>query len=613
MIKLRSGFCFSNEKMLLFRSAVLMFTTTTDRLREVLGLDYRSLALFRIGLGLLLISDLIHRGLYLTAHYTDFGVLPRFAVLEYFADQWEFSLHMANGTFSFTVFLFLVAGAFALMMILGYKTRLATILSFIFLISLHNRNPLVLQGGDTLFKMILFWAMFLPLGVKYSLDSALNGHYKNDDKPFLSMASIGLYVQVMLIYITAVFHKSGADWWQDGTAVYYTLQIDELTTSFGKWLGTFPVVTTFLTRAVLVWQFTGAILLLNPFWFGPIRVAVILGFIALQAGFGSSMILGLFPWIAVVAMLGFLPAWFWDQLASSREGLRKGMKVYYDQDCGFCRKSVRLLSTFLMLKDVEVLSAQQDPSICSDMQEHNSWVIVDHKRRRKYHFDGFIHVVSASPVFFWLAPVFSLAPIHWIGTVVYRSVAARRSLQCQRPGPVCKPVLIRSLWITQVAALLAIVYIVGWNVSNVKKQEGWFPPDLLWIGRALSIDQEWNMFAPVPLREDGWHVIAATLRNGQEIDLLTGKTPVDESKPELVSALYPTQRWSKYMMNITEKKHSDYRLYFGQYLCRDWNARYTGQQQLMSFDILFFMEETLPDYRTKPVERMVLWQHKCFE
>ncbi|NET13417.1 MAG: hypothetical protein F6K08_11435, partial [Okeania sp. SIO1H6] len=44
-------------------------------LEKLFGLDLRSLALFRIGLALIIITDLIIRAGDLTAHYSDAGVL----------------------------------------------------------------------------------------------------------------------------------------------------------------------------------------------------------------------------------------------------------------------------------------------------------------------------------------------------------------------------------------------------------------------------------------------------------------------------------------------------------------------------------------------------------
>ena len=46
-------------------------------LSDVFGIDTRSLAVFRIGLALTILLDLVLRAQDLGAHYTDAGVLPR--------------------------------------------------------------------------------------------------------------------------------------------------------------------------------------------------------------------------------------------------------------------------------------------------------------------------------------------------------------------------------------------------------------------------------------------------------------------------------------------------------------------------------------------------------
>src|SRR5690349_14025480 len=57
------------------------------RLTWVLGSDLRSLALLRIGIGLLVIADLIDRARDLTVHYTDFGLLPRGPLVSRFMNE----------------------------------------------------------------------------------------------------------------------------------------------------------------------------------------------------------------------------------------------------------------------------------------------------------------------------------------------------------------------------------------------------------------------------------------------------------------------------------------------------------------------------------------------
>ena len=95
------------------------------RFLRVFSIDLRSLAAFRIATGLLLLVDLINRGLYLQDHYTDFGLclapyLDKFANIQYF------SFHLSHGSGWFQSALFVVAAFFAICMMVGYRTRLVT-------------------------------------------------------------------------------------------------------------------------------------------------------------------------------------------------------------------------------------------------------------------------------------------------------------------------------------------------------------------------------------------------------------------------------------------------------------------------------------------------------
>ena len=68
--------------------------------REIFGIDLRTLALFRILLGLFLILDLCLRARDLVAHYTDFGIMPRSVAVDFMSPT-AFSVHMLNGTAGF--------------------------------------------------------------------------------------------------------------------------------------------------------------------------------------------------------------------------------------------------------------------------------------------------------------------------------------------------------------------------------------------------------------------------------------------------------------------------------------------------------------------------------
>src|SRR5207342_1437647 len=105
----------------------------------------------------------------LEAHYANSGVLPLSVLFEHNWNPYFFSFHTASGLWHVQALYFLLAAIFAGCILLGYKTRLTTLLSWVFLLSLQNRNPLILQGGDDLLRMLLFWGIFLPWHKYYSL------------------------------------------------------------------------------------------------------------------------------------------------------------------------------------------------------------------------------------------------------------------------------------------------------------------------------------------------------------------------------------------------------------------------------------------------------------
>src|SRR5581483_3489812 len=147
---------------------------TSSRVKQILTsiftLDLRSLAVLRIGTGILLLSDFILYSRDLGAFFTDNGVLPHQFALNRLL-PWSYSIHALNGSFAFEIVLFLISVFFAGMLIVGYKTRVATIVSWILLISVQNRIPIIGAGDDLLLRMILFWGIFLPWNAVYSVDS----------------------------------------------------------------------------------------------------------------------------------------------------------------------------------------------------------------------------------------------------------------------------------------------------------------------------------------------------------------------------------------------------------------------------------------------------------
>jgi hypothetical protein len=461
----------------------------------VFGLDTRSLAAFRIAFGMIASLDVLNRVPDLVVHYSDQGALPRAAVLEKLARIEHVSLHMASGTSGWTLFLFGIHLLFAIMMMVGFRTRLATAVVWFLTISLHNRNPLVLHSGDVIIRVMLFWAMFLPLGARWSLDARRPILQPPPPQTYTSIAGLGFIAQIAFVYVFTWALKTGKPW-HDGTAVYYTLMIDHFVKQPQANLMLEHLdFLSLLTEATIRFEIIAPALLLFPFFKGPLRTALVFSFWGLHIGFFTFMELGLFPWTCIAAWTAVLPGWFWDRL--------------------------RVRGT-----------------------------------------DG--------------------------------------------------PALARPWW-REVLALGFLGLVLLWNVSTINTRVT-IPEPLATVGRTLRLDQKWEMFAPYPLKDDGWFVVDAQFHDGTHAELLRGGE-VSFEKPEGIAQSYAGQRWSKYMRNLWLKKYKDMRLYYGRQLCRTNNAgkRRTDPKALVGFEMWFVKEPTPAPGGTSEILPISIWKHHCYE
>ncbi|ELZ40217.1 HTTM domain-containing protein [Halorubrum tebenquichense] len=300
------------------------------------SVDPRALAAFRTGLGAVLIADLLRRSRSLSAFYTDYGVLPRRAL---FADYSEvYSLHALSGEPWAVASLFAVAGVVALALAVGYRTRLATAVSWLLLLSLQVRNPMVLNAGDALLPMLLFWGIFLPLGARWSVDAVRRAdadEAASEPDPsaggrrgpaVATVASLGLLLQMLVMYVTNGVHKLEGDLWMGGEAVAYVMQADHFTYLLGDHITAFPGLLRAATYVWVVLLFASPLLILLT---GFPRAAVASLFVGTHLGMAVTMRIDLFPIIAVVGFVPFYQTPVWD--AAARAVARFGPSAALDR------------------------------------------------------------------------------------------------------------------------------------------------------------------------------------------------------------------------------------------------------------------------------------------
>jgi predicted DCC family thiol-disulfide oxidoreductase YuxK len=402
----------------------------SEKLIDFFGADLRSLGVLRIVVALIILCDLIQRSGDLVAHYTDVGVLPRNAMIGNIHSRWLVSIHLINGTWEVQAILFGLAGLFALLLLVGYKTRTVTIACWFFFTSLCARNTVIL-AGDFLLSALLFWAIFLPWGARFSLDKALHPAWDNSPQRCVSWGTAAYVMQLVFVFWFGALMKSGAEWRVEGSAIYYALSIDQLATSIGLFLLQFPSLLKAVTFGVLWLEVIGPLLLFSPIWTGPIRTGVVFLLLFMLLGFSLCLDIGILVWTAALGLLGLLPTWFWEKINLWRSSpANRQITIYYDQDCGLCTTSIRIVKGSLRSGAALILPAQTERSIESDMRFHNSWIVVDENGNQQLGFRAGVAIAKQSYLLRLFVPLLEFSSIERTGKKIYALVARHRKFAC---------------------------------------------------------------------------------------------------------------------------------------------------------------------------------------
>jgi len=288
----------------------------SDLVAERLGVDPRGLAALRVAVGTLLLVDLALRARDLRTFYTDAGALPRAALQSAYPLLSRLSVYTLSGSLRWTAALFVLAGVAALALAVGYRTRLATVVSLVLLASLHVRNPLLLNGGDSVLRRLLLWMVLLPLGSRWSLDALRRG--ATDDRPrrapVVTVASAGLLLQVVAVYLVNGLFKLRSDAWTRGVALQYVFSLDQITVLLGDALATRPALLGVIEPVWLGLLFGSVGLVALT---GRRRTALVCAFAGAHLSMFLTMRLGIFPLISLAALVPFLPPSVWDRVEAA--------------------------------------------------------------------------------------------------------------------------------------------------------------------------------------------------------------------------------------------------------------------------------------------------------
>ncbi|MET9576438.1 HTTM domain-containing protein [Streptomyces massasporeus] len=217
---------------------------------------------------------------------------------------------------------------------LGWRTRLVSVLFAVVVTSFHARAIFMTDGGDNLVLLMALYLVLTASGRRWSLDARRHrrkpapagsapqppgnalARQLRDSRTTLVTAvhNCGMFLiaaQVCLLYGSAGLYKVQGSTWGNGTALHYALNLE----LFRPW----PVLSHFVDEHTLLIAVAGYLTVLLqvafPFvLFGRLKYPVLTMLLGMHIGIGVLMGLPLFSGAMIVADAVFLPDRFYTLL-----------------------------------------------------------------------------------------------------------------------------------------------------------------------------------------------------------------------------------------------------------------------------------------------------------
>lgn len=393
-----------------------------------------------------------------TFYYSDKGMFPPNLVPQMLRHTYRFSLiDTLHSPMAVTILYVLLIIA-ALCVTVGLATRLSVIVLTILVFSFHEYGIILLDGGDTVTRLLLFILVFSRCDRAFSLDNLRRRYaywrqHGVDQPKTARRMSIWPYRlllwQMVCLYVSSAAEKWTGDMWRSGTAVGSALLLPDfsrLPMSMAPFLETISPILTYFTVIVQgLWILLIALPLLTWFWPQtrhvidriPAKRALLLSGVFLHGGIAVFMVVGMFSYVMISAYAGLLLDDDLDALRSFfTRGVTKKLVVLYDGHCRLCQRSIfglTVLDWLHRLQFVDFHHARERnahaPHISLNALQHAMHVKqLDGKFKKGYY--AFRELTWHLPALWIIAPFLYVPGIDIIGNAVYKAVAKNR-LECK--------------------------------------------------------------------------------------------------------------------------------------------------------------------------------------
>lgn len=576
-----------------------MSWTWTGAWRSAAFIDLRSLALLRALLALLLLVDALGRLWAAPLLYADGGLLPR-AEAVLLAAPLQASLHLVNGSGAYAVLLTLAQAGAALALLLGWRTRLSTMLCWALALSAAVRNPGVVTAMDAMAIALLFWALFVPWGARWSADAARS--------PALPSAVPARLPAAMLLWLALLLPLADAlsarAWQALGEPYFWTLfALGDESLASTRWLGGVPALLPALD-AVLLWSAGLALActvaaVVSGAW--VLHRAALALYLALAVIALLTRAQGLLPWLQLACAALLVDTALWDRLA--RRDAR-GPRLYVNTGDAVAASAARLLRSFLAVPGLEALHADQSPRAARLLENGVRFALIDPDEHAHLDAEAVAWLLRASPLLRPLRAYLRGAS----GTRASTRLAAAllRLAALRDASPVGAPHGARMR--LRDGLLLALALLMG--VAQLGAL-GLLPHGLGQAAATSVAPLGLHLSAPLLMRPaprgERWLIVTGERFDGRPFDLLHSEaTRVDTPQPRAGSRLLPGRlegERARRLAATVMDGDAPLRLALARHLCRE------AGPELVRLRIAQMLRPL--HAADAPVEQQILLRHDC--
>ncbi|WP_069133186.1 hypothetical protein [Rhodohalobacter halophilus] len=229
------------------------------------------LKIMKTGLVLVVIKDLIYYLILAEFYFGKDGIVP-FKIYESILESIGLSFLEVLFSNIYGIYVFLLFSLFIAFLFLFDRYNLITgLLLFICLTVIRLRNLYIMDSGDTLYTLLIFFLAFYTPGQREVKTESI-GTYP---------IALAVKLQISLVYLFSGLWKLKGEMWLQGQAVYHILQVEDFSMSgLSDYLIAYPVLPQGLTYFTILFEIGFPFLI----WLKSFRLPLIVMGLMLHVG-----------------------------------------------------------------------------------------------------------------------------------------------------------------------------------------------------------------------------------------------------------------------------------------------------------------------------------------